>query len=83
MFVGVGAARVRALFEQARKAKPCIIFIDELNSLGRMRAADGCGGNDEKEQTLHRLLAELDGFDPSVGIVLLAATNGPRSSTLP
>jgi cell division protease FtsH len=78
MFVGVGAARVRDLFEQARKAKPCIIFIDELDSLGRIRSAGGFGGNDEKEQTLNQLLAELDGFDPSVGIVLLAATNRPE-----
>ena len=78
MFVGVGAARVRDLFEQARKAKPCIIFIDELDSLGRIRSAGGFGSNDEKEQTLNQLLAELDGFDPSVGIVLLAATNRPE-----
>ena len=78
MFVGVGAARVRDLFEQARKAKPCIIFIDELDSLGRIRSPGGFGGNDEKEQTLNQLLAELDGFDPSVGIVLLAATNRPE-----
>src|SRR6476660_1703373 len=78
MFVGVGAARVRDLFEQARKAKPCIIFIDELDSLGRVRSAGGFGSNDEKEQTLNQLLAELDGFDPSVGIVLLAATNRPE-----
>ena len=78
MFVGVGAARVRDLFEQARKAKPCIIFIDELDSLGRVRSPGGFGGNDEKEQTLNQLLAELDGFDPSVGIVLLAATNRPE-----
>jgi cell division protease FtsH len=78
MFVGVGAARVRDLFEQARKAKPCIIFIDELDSLGRVRGVSHFGGNDEKEQTLNQLLAELDGFDPSVGIVLLAATNRPE-----
>lgn len=78
MFVGVGAARVRDLFEQARMAKPCIIFIDELDSLGRIRSPGGFGGNDEKEQTLNQLLAELDGFDPSVGIVLLAATNRPE-----
>ena len=79
MFVGVGAARVRDLFEQARKAKPCIIFIDELDALGRARGAGGImGGHDEKEQTLNQLLAELDGFDPSEGIVLLAATNRPE-----
>jgi cell division protease FtsH len=79
MFVGVGAARVRDLFEQARKMKPCIIFIDELDSLGRTRTAGMMGGaNDEKEQTLNQLLAELDGFDPREGIVLLAATNRPE-----
>ncbi len=79
MFVGVGAARVRDLFEQARKAAPCIIFVDELDALGRARGAlPGLGGADEKEQTLNQLLAELDGFDPSSGIVLLAATNRPE-----
>ncbi len=78
MFVGVGAARVRDLFEQARKAKPCIIFIDELDALGRARGPSIMGGQDEKEQTLNQLLAELDGFDPSEGIVLLAATNRPE-----
>ena len=78
MFVGVGAARVRDLFEQARKAAPCIIFIDELDALGRSRIAGGFGGIDEKEQTLNQLLAELDGFDPSVGVILLAATNRPE-----
>lgn len=79
MFVGVGAARVRDLFEQARKAAPCIIFIDELDALGRARSAiSGYGGGDEKEQTLNQLLSELDGFDPRVGIVLLAATNRPE-----
>jgi len=78
MFVGVGAARVRDLFEQARKAAPCIIFIDELDALGRSRSAGGIGGHDEKEQTLNQLLAELDGFDPSLGVILLAATNRPE-----
>jgi cell division protease FtsH len=78
MFVGVGAARVRDLFEQARKAAPCIIFIDELDALGKVRGAGGFGGHDEKEQTLNQLLAELDGFDPREGIVLLAATNRPE-----
>ena len=78
MFVGVGAARVRDLFEQARQAAPCIIFIDELDALGRSRSAGGFGGYDEKEQTLNQLLAELDGFDPSVGVILLAATNRPE-----
>ena len=79
MFVGVGAARVRDLFEQARKHAPCIIFIDELDALGRGRGTFVTGGHDEKEQTLNQLLAELDGFDPRVGIVLLAATNRPET----
>ena len=78
MFVGVGAARVRDLFEQARKAAPCIIFIDELDALGRSRSVSPIGGLDEKEQTLNQLLAELDGFDPSAGVILLAATNRPE-----
>lgn len=78
MFVGVGAARVRDLFEQARKQAPCIIFIDELDALGRARGTFNLGGHDEKEQTLNQLLAEMDGFDPSSGIVLLAATNRPE-----
>jgi len=78
MFVGVGAARVRDLFEQARQKAPAIIFIDELDALGRARGAYGLGGHDEKEQTLNQLLAELDGFDPSRGLILLAATNRPE-----
>jgi cell division protease FtsH len=78
MFVGVGAARVRDLFEQARKVAPCIIFIDELDALGKARGLGAFGGNDEKEQTLNQLLAELDGFDPREGVVLLAATNRPE-----
>ncbi len=78
MFVGVGAARVRDLFDQARKSAPAIIFIDELDALGRARTAAGFGGNDEREQTLNQLLVELDGFDPSSGLVLLAATNRPE-----
>jgi cell division protease FtsH len=78
MFVGVGAARVRDLFDQARKAAPCIIFIDELDALGRSRSGAVVGGLDEKEQTLNQLLAELDGFDPRSGVVLLAATNRPE-----
>jgi cell division protease FtsH len=78
MFVGVGAARVRDLFEQARQAAPCIIFIDELDALGRSRVASAIGGFDEKEQTLNQLLSELDGFDPSSGVILLAATNRPE-----
>jgi cell division protease FtsH len=78
MFVGVGAARVRDLFEQARRAAPCIIFIDELDALGRSRMPGAFGGYDEKEQTLNQLLAELDGFDPTTGVILLAATNRPE-----
>jgi cell division protease FtsH len=78
MFVGVGAARVRDLFEQARKAAPCIIFVDELDALGRSRVTVGYGGEAEKEQTLNQLLAELDGFDPRSGVILLAATNRPE-----
>jgi cell division protease FtsH len=78
MFVGVGAARVRDLFEQARGKAPAIIFIDELDALGKARGAGGLGGHDEKEQTLNQLLVELDGFDPSSGLVLLAATNRPE-----
>ncbi|WP_205668304.1 MULTISPECIES: ATP-dependent zinc metalloprotease FtsH [Bradyrhizobium] len=78
MFVGVGAARVRDLFEQARKAAPCIIFVDELDALGRSRGPLSLSSHDEKEQTLNQLLSELDGFDPSVGVILLAATNRPE-----
>jgi cell division protease FtsH len=78
MFVGVGAARVRDLFEQARPKAPAIIFIDELDALGRARGAGAFGGHDEKEQTLNQLLVELDGFDSSSGLVLLAATNRPE-----
>ena len=79
MFVGVGAARVRDLFEQARARAPAIIFIDELDALGRARGAFGdFGGHDEKEQTLNQLLSEMDGFDSSVGLIILAATNRPE-----
>ncbi|MBV8119340.1 MAG: ATP-dependent metallopeptidase FtsH/Yme1/Tma family protein, partial [Alphaproteobacteria bacterium] len=78
MFVGVGAARVRDLFEQARQHAPAIIFIDELDALGRARGPFVGGGQDEKDQTLNQLLAELDGFDPTSGLVLLAATNRPE-----
>ena len=77
MFVGVGAARVRDLFEQARKYQPCIIFIDEMDAVGRQRGAGLGGGHDEREQTLNQLLVELDGFDEQTGIILIAATNRP------
>lgn len=78
LFVGMGAARVRDLFDQARKNSPCIIFIDELDALGKSRTIAITGANDEKEQTLNQLLAELDGFDTRAGIILLAATNRPE-----
>ncbi|HUW51105.1 MAG TPA: ATP-dependent zinc metalloprotease FtsH [Sulfuricella sp.] len=77
MFVGVGAARVRDMFEQAKKNAPCIIFIDEIDAVGRQRGAGMGGGNDEREQTLNQLLVELDGFEGSVGVIVIAATNRP------
>jgi len=78
MFVGLGAARVRDLFEQATKKAPCIIFIDELDALGKARGFGAAGGHDEREQTLNQLLVEMDGFDPNIGVILLAATNRPE-----
>jgi cell division protease FtsH len=78
MFVGLGAARVRDLFEQATKKSPCIIFIDELDALGKARGFGATGGHDEREQTLNQLLVEMDGFDPNIGVILLAATNRPE-----
>ena len=75
MFVGVGAARVRDMFEQAKKNSPCIIFIDEIDAVGRHRGAGMGGGNDEREQTLNQLLVELDGFEPNSGVIVIAATN--------
>lgn len=78
MFVGVGAARVRDLFKQARDNSPCIIFIDEIDAIGRQRSAAGIGGNDEREQTLNQLLVEMDGFDSRTGVIILAATNRPE-----
>ncbi len=77
MFVGVGASRIRDLFEQARKNAPCIIFIDEIDAVGRQRGAGMGGGHDEREQTLNQLLVEMDGFDTKEGIILIAATNRP------
>ena len=77
MFVGVGASRVRDLFEQAKKNQPCIIFIDEIDAVGRQRGAGMGGGHDEREQTLNQLLVEMDGFDENVNIIVLAATNRP------
>ena len=78
MFVGVGASRVRDLFKEAAKVAPCIIFIDEIDTIGKSRDASKFGGNDEREQTLNQLLAELDGFDPSKGVIVLGATNRPE-----
>jgi cell division protease FtsH len=79
MFVGhLGAARVRDLFNQAKQKAPCIIFIDELDALGKARGMGGMGGHDEREQTLNQLLVEMDGFDPQVGVILVAATNRPE-----
>ena len=77
MFVGVGAARVRDMFEQAKKAAPCIIFIDEIDAVGRQRGAGLGGGNDEREQTLNQLLVEMDGFEATAGVIVIAATNRP------
>ena len=77
MFVGVGAARVRDMFEQAKKHAPCIVFIDELDAVGRQRGAGLGGGNDEREQTLNQLLVEMDGFEGTAGVIIIAATNRP------
>ncbi|HOP74037.1 MAG TPA: ATP-dependent zinc metalloprotease FtsH [Bacillota bacterium] len=77
MFVGVGASRVRDLFEQAKKNAPCIVFVDEIDAVGRQRGAGLGGGHDEREQTLNQLLVEMDGFEPNAGIIILAATNRP------
>ena len=77
MYVGMGAAKVRDLFDQAKKKSPCIIFIDEIDAIGKKRGAGGLGGNDEREQTLNQLLTEMDGFDSNKAIILLAATNQP------
>ena len=79
MFVGMGAAKVRDLFKQAKEKAPCIVFIDEIDTIGKKRDAGGYGGNDEREQTLNQLLTEMDGFDGKKGVVILAATNRPES----
>ena len=79
MFVGMGAAKVRDLFKQANEKAPCIVFIDEIDTIGKKRDAQGMSGNDEREQTLNQLLTEMDGFDGSKGVVILAATNRPES----
>ncbi len=78
MFVGLGAARVRDLFKEAKQKAPCIIFVDELDALGKARGMGTMGGHDEREQTLNQLLVEMDGFDPQVGVILMAATNRPE-----
>ena len=79
MFVGQGAARVRDLFKQAKEKAPCIVFIDEIDTIGKKRDGAGIGGNDEREQTLNQLLSEMDGFDGATGIIILAATNRPET----
>ena len=79
MFVGMGAAKVRDLFKQANDKAPCIVFIDEIDTIGKKRDGNGFSGNDEREQTLNQLLTEMDGFDGKKGVVILAATNRPES----
>ena len=79
MFVGMGAAKVRDLFQQANEKAPCIVFIDEIDTIGKKRDNGGMGGNDERAQTLNQLLTEMDGFDGKKGVVILAATNRPES----
>src|SRR6059036_1527932 len=77
MFVGVGASRVRDLFDQAKRNAPCIVFVDEIDAVGRMRGAGLGGGSDEREQTLNQILSEMDGFQPTDMVIVLAATNRP------
>ena len=77
MFVGVGASRVRNMFEQAKKRAPCLVFIDEIDAVGRHRGAGLGGGHDEREQTLNQLLVEMDGFETNTGVIVVAATNRP------
>lgn len=79
MFVGMGAAKVRDLFKQAKEKAPCIVFIDEIDAIGKKRGASALGGNDEREQTLNQLLTEMDGFEDNTGVIILAATNRPES----
>ena len=79
MFVGMGAARVRDLFKQAQEKAPCIVFIDEIDAIGKSRNSGAMGGNDEREQTLNQILVEMDGFEADKGVVILAATNRPES----
>jgi cell division protease FtsH len=79
MFVGVGASRVRDMFEQGKKSAPCLIFIDEIDAVGRHRGHGLGGGHDEREQTLNALLVEMDGFDTQEGVIIIAATNRPTS----
>jgi cell division protease FtsH len=78
MFVGVGAARVRDMFENAKKNAPCIIFIDEIDAVGRQRGAGLGGGNDEREQTLNQMLVEMDGFETNLGVIVVAADQPSR-----
>ena len=78
MFVGVGAARVRDMFGQAVQKAPCIVFIDELDALGKTRGSNPIGGHDEREQTLNQLLVEMDGFDANTGVIIMSATNRPE-----
>src|SRR5262245_35384359 len=79
MFVGVGAARVRDMFQQAESKAPCIVFIDELDALGKTRGSGALGGHDEREQTLNALLVQMDGFDSNSGVIIMAATNRPET----
>ena len=79
MFVGMGASKVRDLFKQAKEKAPCIVFIDEIDAIGKKRDGASCGGNDEREQTLNQLLTEMDGFEGNNGVIILAATNRPES----
>jgi DNA polymerase III delta prime subunit len=81
MFVGVGASRVRDLFDQAKRNSPCIVFVDEIDAVGRQRGAGLGGSHDEREQTLNQILVEMDGFDTNTNVIVVAATNRPTSST--